>query len=180
MNIHFETDELIVRDLEQQDLEGIFLLDSDPEVHEFLGKRPIKTIEEAQKVVDYITGQYKTNGIGRWAVIDKATNDFVGWTGLKYEEELRTEFNYYDIGYRLRKKYWGKGIATTTALASLKYGFEKLNLEEICGAAEIDHIASNTVLKKIGLKLSGTFMYDNEPHNWYKITKEEWINNQKK
>tara|TARA_B100000767_G_scaffold248400_1_gene249272 strand:+ start:541 stop:1077 length:537 start_codon:yes stop_codon:yes gene_type:complete len=174
MKVHIETDRLIIRELEVFDAEGIFDMDSNIDVHEFLGNKPIKTIDEAHKIIDIIRKQYISNGIGRWAIIDKKTDDFIGWTGLKYEESLRTEFNYYDLGYRLRKKYWGYGIASETAIESLKYGFEKLNLKEIGAAADINHIASNRILKKIGLKFIETFNYDGITHNWYSIRKTEW------
>ena len=64
MKVHLETDRLIIRELEEYDAEGIFELDSDPEVHEFLGKKTIKTINEAHKVIDFIRKQYVSNGIG--------------------------------------------------------------------------------------------------------------------
>ena len=175
MKIHIETDTLIIRELEVSDAEGLFDLDSDPEVHEFLGKNPIKTIDEAHEAIGYIRKQYINNGIGRWAIIDKKTNDFIGWTGLKYEKGLRKEFNYYDLGYRLRKKYWGHGIATETATESLKYGFERLNLKAIGAAAEVNHIASNKILKKIGLKFIETFDYEGVTHNWYNLSKTDWV-----
>jgi len=175
MKIHIETERLIIRDLEEHDAKGIFALDSDPEVHEYLGKKPIQTLKEAEEIITYIRNQYIENGIGRWAVIDKETDDFIGWTGLKYEKGLRKEFNYYDLGYRLRKKYWGKGIATETAIESLKYGFEKLNVKEIGAAADINHLASNKILTKVGLKLIDTFEYDGVPHYWYNLKKTEWL-----
>lgn len=175
MKVHIETERLIIRDLEEYDTKGIFELDSDPDVHEYLGKKPIKTIEEAKQVIGFIRNQYIENGIGRWAIIDKKTDDFIGWTGLKYEQRLRKEFSYYDLGYRLRKKYWGKGIATETATESLKYGFEKLNLKEIGAAAEVTHVASNKILKKVGLKFIETFDYEDVTHNWYTIKKSEWL-----
>jgi ribosomal-protein-alanine N-acetyltransferase len=175
MKVHIETDTLIIRELEVSDAEGMFELDSDPEVHEFLGKNPIKTIDEAHEAIAYIRKQYTSNGIGRWAIIDKKTEDFIGWTGLKYEKALRKEFNYYDLGYRLRKKYWGNGIATETAIASLKYGFEKLNLKAIGAAAEVNHAASNKILKKIGLKFIETFDYEGVTHNWYTLSKTDWV-----
>jgi len=174
MKIHIETERLIIRDLEEFDAKGIFDLDSDAEVHEYLGRKPIKTINEAEEIINYIRNQYVENGIGRWAIIDKKTMDFVGWTGLKYEEKVRENYNYYDLGYRLRKKYWGKGIASETAIESLNYGFNKLDLNEICAAADINNIASNKILKKIGLRFIETFKFDETLHNWYKINKSEW------
>ena len=175
MNVHVETERFILRDIEHYDAQGMFELDSDPEVHEFLGKKPIQTIDQAKQVIKYIRGQYKNNGIGRWAIIDQKSGDFIGWTGLKYEEELREGFNYYDLGYRLKKSYWGNGIATETAVASLQYGFEKLELKEIGGAADVKHAASNKILKRIGLKLIEKFNYQGMPHNWYNLQKTEWL-----
>jgi ribosomal-protein-alanine N-acetyltransferase len=174
MNIHIQTKRLIIRDIEASDAQGMFALDSDPDVHEFLGKKPIKTIEEAKQSIEHIRKQYETNGIGRWAIIDKETGDFIGWTGLKFEQGLRKDFDYYDLGYRLRKKYWGKQIATETSIASLKYGFEVMDLKEIGAAADINHLASNKILRKIGMKFIDEFEYVGLPHNWYNIKKEEW------
>jgi len=175
MNIHFETERFILRDLEESDTDGIFLLDSDPEVHKFLGNKPIKTKEEALATILKVRDQYVKNGIGRWAIIEKTTNEFVGWTGLKYEEGLRAEFNYYDLGYRLRKKFWGQGIATQTALISLGFGFEEMKLDEIGAAADIQHVVSNKILKKIGLQFVENFEFEGDLCNWYKLTKKDWL-----
>lgn len=174
MNIHIETDRLILRDMEDYDVEGIFALDSDPEVHEYLGKNPIKTIEQAKEVINYVRNQYKEHGIGRWAVIDKRTNEFMGWSGLKFEQNVR-EFDYFDLGYRFRKEFWGKGIATETALASIKYGFEELELDQISGAADVNNIASNKILQKAGLKFVETFEFEGIPHHWYSISRSDWL-----
>lgn len=174
MKIYIETDRLILREIEEYDVQGILELDSDPEVHRYLGEKPIKSIEESESIIRYIRNQYEEDGMGRWAVIDKMTNEFIGWSGLKYEKEVREEMHYYDLGYRLKKKFWGKGIATETALESLKYGFQKMDLKEIYAGAHVENIASNKVLQKVGLTYLETFEYDNEPHNWYKIDKMEW------
>ncbi len=169
-----ETNRLILRNLELSDVQGIFELDSDPDVHKYLGNNPIKTLKEAEGIVTYIRNQYTQHGIGRWAVIDKLTNEFIGWSGLKYETQVKKDEPYFDIGYRLKKKFWGKGIATESAKLALAYGFEELKLKEISGAADVQNIASNKILQKIGLKYANRFNYDNEPHNWYTITNRMW------
>lgn len=168
-----ETERFILRPFLETDVQDIFELDSDLDVHRYLGY-PTKSMEEAQATVAYVQNQYKKDGLGRWAVIDKKTNEFIGWSGLKYEREVRDNMDYYDLGYRLKKKYWGKGIATETALASLKYGFETLNLNEIFAGAHVDNIGSNKVLQKVGLQLLETFEYEGVPHHWYSINKEGW------
>lgn len=164
-----ETERLVLRPIVKDDIQDFFELDSNPKVHLFLGNNPVKTIEESEAIIANILEQYKVNGLGRLAVIEKATNEFIGWSGLKYEDKVRTEFKYYDLGYRFKEQFWGQGFATEAAIASLEYGFKDLNLKEIGAAADAKHIASNTILKKVGLNPSGTFTFENTLCNWYNL-----------
>lgn len=175
MNIFAETDRLILREIVPEDEEGLFQLDSDPEVHRFLGNRPVKNIEQTREIIQFIRKQYIDNGIGRWAIIEKDTNNFVGWTGLKLVTEItNNHVNYYDLGYRLIKSHWGKGYATETANASLQFAFEELKLKEIFAITDIRNINSKNVLEKAGLKLIETFDYDGIKHNWFNIDRQAW------
>lgn len=172
MKIFAETERFFLREILPTDVDGLFELDSDPEVHRFLGNKPVSDKEQIVAVINFIRQQYIDNGVGRWAIVDKKTNDFIGWTGLKFVTELTNyRRNYYDLGYRLIKRYWGQGIATETAFASLDYGFNTLKLEEIFAAAHVENKASNAVLKKVGFQYIERFTYDNDPHNWYRIKK---------
>ena len=175
MRIFVETERLILREILPTDADGLFQLDSDPCVHRYLGNKPVENKEQTIAAINFIRQQYVDNGIGRWAIIDKESNNFIGWTGLKLVRELtNNHINYYDLGYRLIQKYWGQGFATETAKASLNYGFEKLNLSEIYAMADSQNIKSNNVLTKIGLRFIETFDLDGIRHNWYKIDKIEW------
>ncbi len=174
MNTFVETDRFFLREILEKDVEGLFALDSDPEVHRYLGEHPVKNRQQVEEIIAYVRRQYEVNGIGRWAIIDKKSHEFVGWTGLKYEEEVRKEAPYYDLGYRLRREFWGRGIATETALASLEYGFRQMKLKKICAAAHVDNIGSNRVLSKVGMQLLSPFEFEGEMHNWYELDKSDW------
>lgn len=177
MEIFIETERLILREILPTDIDGLFELDSDPEVHRYLGNKPVTNKDQIVHVINYIRQQYIDNGIGRWAIIDKKTNDFIGWTGLKFVTDLTNNHkNYYDLGYRLIKKYWGQGIATETAIASLDYAFDKLKADEIYAMADCENDGSNKILKKVGLKFIEKFDLDGVEHNWYKIDKTEYEN----
>jgi len=170
-----ETERFLIRPLIAEDATGIFELDSNPNVHTYLGNKPIKTLEEAKNVILFIQKQYKDVGIGRWAIIEKTTSSFVGWTGFKYiAVPVNSHVNYYDLGYRLIERYWEKGVATETAKACLKYAFEVLNLTEVYGICDVNNIASKNILEKCGLQLKETFDYENIPHYWFKITSLEY------
>ena len=69
MTFNIETERLILRELRMSDLEGMFELDADPEVHKYLGNKPLITKEESQKMIEDIICQYKECGMGRWATI---------------------------------------------------------------------------------------------------------------
>lgn len=87
MKIFAETERLILREILPTDIEGLFELDSDPEVHKYLGNKPVKDKKQIAEIINFIRQQYIDNGIGRWAIIDKETNHFMGWTGLKFVTE---------------------------------------------------------------------------------------------
>lgn len=170
MKIFATTERLILREILPTDVDGMFELDSDGEVHRYLGNKPITTREQAAEAIRFIRQQYIEHGIGRWAVIDKKNGAFMGWGGLKYIiNETNGHNHYYDLGYRLIKKYWGQGIATETAKASLTYAFEKLNAHEVYAIADVANQGSNKVLQKVGLKLVETFELDEVEHHWYEL-----------
>jgi ribosomal-protein-alanine N-acetyltransferase len=177
MKAFIETERLLLREIVPSDAEEMFKLDTDPEVHTYLGKSPIKSMQQAKTNITFIRNQYIANGIGRWAVIEKRTKSFIGWAGLKFiNEPINEKTKYYDLGYRLIKKYWGKGYASEAAKAALAYGFENLELTEIYGMVQTENLASINILEKIGLRRLETFNYENELHHLFKIKKEEWVN----
>lgn len=175
MKIHIETNRLLMRDITLDDAQNMFIMDSDVEVHKFLGNKPVVTIEETREIIKTIQKQYLENGIGRWAVQEKESGEFVGWSGFRLITDVVNErTGYYDLGYRFMKKHWGKGFASETAIAALNYGFRKLKYSEIVGIADVAHKASNAILKKIGLIKRNEFIYDRTLHNFYSLTREEW------
>ena len=172
MQIHIETERLILRDLYKEDAQGIYELDSDPEVHNFLGKKPITSLDEAVEIIEFINLQYQENGIGRWAVIDKESKNFIGWSGFKFiTTPINGRINYYDLGYRFIRKFWGKGFASESAKACLNYGFNKMNQKEFFAMADKNNLASNKILEKIGMIKIDEFDYETVPHNFFKINK---------
>ncbi|RZK77748.1 MAG: N-acetyltransferase [Pedobacter sp.] len=170
-----ETDRIILREIELSDAPAMFEMDSDPEVHKYLGKQPIQTINETIENIEYIRQQYLDHGIGRWAVEDKHLNQFVGWSGLKFRpDEVNGYVNYVEVGYRFLKRFWGKGYATESAIQSIDYAFEELKLNCVYAMANKDNSGSRNTLLKAGLKNTGQFNYENIDCDWFEITLEDW------
>ncbi len=175
MKIMLETPRLILREMNEGDADALWELESDPEVHRYLGNHPVQHTDEIKTIIESVLRQYKENGIGRWAAVEKETGNFIGWTGLKFViNETNKHNHYYDLGYRFIRKYWGKGYAAETAIASVEYGFNVMQLKEMYAMADTGNDASNKILKKSGLKFIERFTFLDVEHNWYRLRKEEW------
>ncbi len=173
MKFYIETPRLILRDINIEDVEGLYRLDSNPLVHKYLGNQTISKIEEAEYAVKFIREQYDSNGIGRWATIEKESGAFIGWSGLKYlTEEENGHINFFDVGYRLIPEFWGKGYATEACKAALKFGFSEFNMDKIVGTANELNLASIRVLSKCGLVYKNQFMWKDIRCNWMEIERE--------
>jgi ribosomal-protein-alanine N-acetyltransferase len=177
MKVITETERLIIREIQPTDIVEMFELHSDPEVHIFLDNKTITSKEQIAEIIDFVRQQYIDFGVGRWAMINKKTNEFIGWTGLEFvTKETNKHKNYYDLGYRLIKRFWGQGFATESAFASLDYAFDKLNAKKVYAIADCENQGSNKILKKVGLKFIETFDHEGIKHNWYKIDRIEYEN----
>ncbi|WP_428741508.1 GNAT family N-acetyltransferase [Tenacibaculum sp.] len=178
MKFYLETERLILREFRESETEGIFELDSNAEVHKYLGNNPITTYKQAENIITFFEEQYKERGIGRFAAFEKESGEFIGWSGLKLntgeEEELNGFTDFLDIGYRLIPRFWGKGYASESAFACLDFGFKEMNYDIIYGAADVENIGSNKVLQKIGLQFVNEFGYKGVDVNWYKLKKSAY------
>ncbi len=176
MKVITETERLIIREILPTDIDEMFELHSDPEVHIFLGNKTITSKEQIIEIIDIVRQQYIDFGVGRWAMINKKTDEFIGWTGLEFvTKEINNHKNYYDLGYRLIKRFWGQGFATESAFASLDYAFDKLNAKKVYAIADCKNEVSNKILKKVGLRFIEAFDNEGIKHNWYKIENTEYI-----
>ncbi|SFN61264.1 Protein N-acetyltransferase, RimJ/RimL family [Paenimyroides ummariense] len=147
MKFIIETERLFLREFILDDAEKFYQLNLNPNVIRYTGNAAFKSINEAKSFLENYN-DYKANGYGRWAAINKNNNEFLGWCGLKYGE-LENET---DIGFRFFEEEWNKGYATESAVACLEYGFEVLKLNRIIGRAMEENKASIKVLEKIGLQ----------------------------
>ena len=177
-NIRIETPRLIIRPLSEEDLDDWFEMDSDPEVRKYIDQSPNQSKEEIAEVLKMIQQQYKENGIGRWAVLDKESGEMLGWCGLKYfREPLNGHVNIYEHGYRFKQKHWGKGLATESSIAILNWGFENLGVDTFYAITDPENKGSRHVLEKLGFRLDGFFnfeFFNNIECTFYVLKKEDW------
>lgn len=144
MDFILETERLLLREFSIQDAESFYQLNLNPEVIKYTGDPPFESIQDAKTFLEHYDAYSKT-GYGRWAVIHKETNTFLGWCGLKYHKE-----GYVDLGFRFFQNQWGKGYATESAKACIEYATSSLKMNELIGRVMPENKASIRVLEKLG------------------------------
>ena len=144
-----QIDRLIMEPLQFSDLDSLAAIWSNPEVTKFLPSRgvPIPR-EKTEKALASFIEHWQKLGYGIWKILEDESDKMVGYGGLRYLEEL----NEVELLYGLAKEYWGKGIATRAANASVLFGFNQANLDRIIALALPENEASKKVIEKTGFK----------------------------
>jgi ribosomal-protein-alanine N-acetyltransferase len=151
-----------------EDLDDMAALIKDPDVMRYVGQGQPATREEAEAALMSIIRHWEHHGFGRWAVMDKETGCFVGFGGL------RSLCGEPEVVYHLAKIYWGRGLATELAKASLRYGFEEHAFEKILAIARPLNLASIHVMEKLGMSYQKHTSYYNVDVVQYSISRDEF------
>lgn len=164
-----ETERLILRESVMDDAPDLYEMNSDPEVLKYTGEEAFRSVEETKQLIRNYK-DYKKYGYGRWTTIVKATNEVIGYCGLKYLEDIHET----DLGYRWKQKHWGKGYATEAGKACLQLGFEQFGLEQIIAQVLAENKASVRVLEKLGMTYWKQLHTEENPGLLYRIKKENF------
>lgn len=157
MHIIAQSPRFAIRDFKPEEEATYLALFDDPRVTLHLPKRSRKEqIEMFRKAIE----GYETNsGLGRWGIFNNIDGDYIGMCLLRnyFDEEGRIE-----LGYSLRHKYWGKGIASEMAIIMVSYALTHADPKEIVGVTTLGNTGSQKVLEKAGLTRMDDFWRDGE------------------
>lgn len=168
--IHSER--LMLTPISAQHRFDLFEMDSNPAVHKYIYNQPVESISEVDDYIKAIQQQYLAFKTGRLAVLNKATNECIGWCGIKYIDfQMNNHINFYELGYRFKESAWGKGYAFESSLAVIKHAFKTFSIERIFATTHPDNIASRSVLEKLGFQFIEFFKEDNIDSSWYRLDK---------
>ncbi|WP_020539458.1 GNAT family N-acetyltransferase [Lewinella cohaerens] len=161
------TDRLLLRKFQKEDALGFFRMNNDPLVLQYTGDVPFTDMAAAEAFLTSYQ-HYQKCGYGRWTVLDRTTEEYLGFCGLKYHPKSGDV----DLGFRFHRKFWGRGYATEAATACLQYGFTTLNIPCVIGRAQTENVASIRVLEKIGMQFVETFDFEGKPGVLYKTCRD--------
>lgn len=132
--------------------------------------------QQSDAMVDRLQEQDAARGYTLWVVevmnSERGETSFAGFTGLSIparEMPFTHEDPLVEVGWRLRPEWWGLGIATEAARASLAYGFDEAGLSEIVSFTVPANTASRAVMERIGMTSAGGFDHPAAgPHDWWR------------
>ncbi|MDP1528358.1 MAG: GNAT family N-acetyltransferase [Rhodoferax sp.] len=143
-----ETERLLIRRFTVDDAEAYWPLVSHPDVLRYTGEQAVQSVEAVHDLLETRPlRDYDLYGYGRMACIDKHSGRLIGFSGLKYLDDMDET----DVGYRFLPEAWGKGYATESAAAVMAHQAAEFGLRRIIGLVEPANAGSVGVLKKLGL-----------------------------
>lgn len=171
-----ETERLILRDWNVDDVDDLYEYASNPNVGPHGGWKPHESKEESFEIMQTLF----INHYDSWAIVYKENRKVIGSIGYETDAK-RPDINCKELGYALGEDYWGKGIMTEAAWAAIRYGFEDLGLDMVSIYRNPQNIRSERVIEKCGFIYEGILrhaykIYDGTIRDvsCYSMTKEEY------
>lgn len=171
MSYLLETERLLFRKVTAEDLETLVEMRSDPEVNKYLGGPEAQNREAIEKRLPFYLDCYEKFGFGFCMMIWKETGEEIGSAGI----QPLGDSGEIEVGYNMKKAFWGKGIGTEAARAWLEHGFNIAGLERIVAVAHPENRASRHIMEKCGMtfeKMASHYGFDVV---LYAITKNEFL-----
>ena len=144
-----QTDRLTLRPAVDADRDAIARINAEPRVGEWLGGVRDRAASDA--FVDRVLAHEAEHGFGFWVVERKADARVVGMTGVWWVPPEMAMPDTVEIGWRFHPEAWGQGYATEAARAALAHGFGVLGLPEIIAFTARTNLASQSVMRRIGM-----------------------------
>ncbi len=181
MTIELETERLRLRQWRASDLAPFAELNADPRVMEFFPARLDRRASDA--LAKRIEAKIAERWWGLWAAELRDTAEFIGFIGLQPPAPQIPCSPCVEVGWRLAQRYWGKGLASEGAHAALRFGFEKLGLDEIVSFTVPANRRSRAVMGRLGMQEdeAGEFEHPNiapgsplRRHCLYRLSCSRW------
>jgi [ribosomal protein S5]-alanine N-acetyltransferase len=147
-----ETTRLVLRELNEGDLDSVYHIFSNPLVTQYYGQEPIQTLEQSHALLQKLSSIYTEKRGCRWGIERKEDKRLIGTVGFHLWSALHRRA---EIGYELHPDAWGKGYASEAMQAILAYGFKEMDLHRIAASVYLENKASNSLLEKFTFQKEG-------------------------
>lgn len=143
MNVRkIETERLIIRPINIDDAYDVFEWASDPIVNKFM---PYPLHDNIRQAEEWISSLDNKN---EFVFVLKSSGKVIGGGSVSYAEK----YNAYELGYNLKRQYWGMGYATEASKAMIQWAYKNLGVHDFFACHANENHASRNVIKKCGFQ----------------------------
>ncbi len=161
MEYLFKTQRLGFRPWRETDLESLAALNADPVAMEYF---PVTlTRDETAAMIARFSAHFEEHGYCFFPVDLLETGECIGFIGLSNPRFESYFTPCVEIGWRLSRSVWGKGLATEGALGCLEYAFSSLDIPRIYSFTSVYNHRSQRVMIKAGMEKVGEFDHPSIP-----------------
>ncbi len=165
MNIIAETDRLIIREFDENDVMSLYKIESDHRIIKYIPWNRLSSLKECKRQINkYISG-YQRNMLNSWAVVVKETNEVIGITQLIYSAKIRGV----EIGTKIHPDYWSKGYASELTRAVVNYGLYELGIDEITAVTDVNNAGAIKSLINMGMSLKKYGYYNGAESAFFSV-----------
>ena len=168
MNI--QTERLQLRMQTPEDAGALLRILSDAEFRTYLPVREPPTLEQVGAGLGRILAHWAERGYGQLILSPKNSREVLGYCGLRFLAETEEVEIYYGID----KPYWGRGLVTEAAKATLRFGFEEARLPRVIALAHPENVGTRRVMEKAGLRYERQGAYFGMECAVYALDREEY------
>jgi len=172
-----ETSRLILRPFAADDLDRMAELMANKDFMRFSTAaspaRTPMTREQTQSFLDKVVGWHRDDLPSQFAMIVRSSGTLAGYCGFFHHEvDGAKEI---EVGYRLQRDFWNRGLTTEAARAVRDHGFRDLKLERVISLIHPENQASRRVAEKNGMILERETTYKGFPTFVFAITRTQWM-----
>jgi RimJ/RimL family protein N-acetyltransferase len=151
--------------------DGLQALNRDPEVMRYIGGEP-ETPEQTRAMIARVQGRWVTFGYSWWSLIEHESGLLVGAAGLQHLGHERA--NPHEIGWRLRRDRWGRGLALEAARTVLAHAFGTVGAPRVCAIRHPDNLASQRVMERLGMRHVGRQAWNGDQVEVHELERAAW------
>jgi RimJ/RimL family protein N-acetyltransferase len=148
-DLSLKTERLLLRRWRSADLPALATINADPAAMELMPAT--LSLAESAALIERMEACFETHGYGLWAVEMPGEASCIGFVGLS-PVDLNVPFApAVEIGWRLARGFWGRGLATEAASRALAFGFGQRGLAEIVSFTAERNMRSRRVMERLGM-----------------------------
>lgn len=144
-----ETERLMLRRPRRDDADAFAVINADPEVMGFVSESGPLFRAESDLLLRRMVQHWDEHGFGLWMAELKGTGELAGFVGIDHPS-LSALADEVEVGWRLARAHWGRGLATEGATAAVRHAFDDRGVERLCCIVDRDNHRSLRVARRLG------------------------------